>query len=79
MERHGGTVLKPGKTVVVRRVDVVFVNKTEWKCEGSTAGAQGGGRTHTFGLRLPAQTLRDAAAYRLPNVKLQGGEPVLVE
>ncbi len=47
--------------------------------DGSTAGAQGGGRTHTFGLRLPAQKLRNAAAYQLPNIKLQGGKPVLVE
>lgn len=71
--------IKSGKAVVVWRVDVVFVNKSDWKYEGSSAGAQGGGRTHTFGLRLPAQTLRDAAAYRLPNVRLQGGKPVLVE
>ena len=71
--------IKPGKTIVVWRVDVVFVTKTDWKYEASTAGAQGGGRTHTFGLRLPAQRLRDAAAYQLANIKLQGGKPVLVE
>lgn len=71
--------IKSGKAVVVWRVDVVFVDKPDWNYEGSTAGTQGGGRTHTFGLRLPAQKLRDAAAYQLPNVKLQGGRPVLVE
>jgi hypothetical protein len=71
--------IRSGKAVAVWRVDVIFVNKTDWKYEGSTAGSQGGGRTHTFGLRLPAQKLRHAAAYQLHNVKLQGGKPVLVE
>lgn len=71
--------IKADKAVVVWRVDVAFLSKDDWKYEGSTAGTQGGGRTHTFGLRLPAQKLRDAAVYHLPNVKLQRGKPVLVE
>jgi hypothetical protein len=37
----------------------------------------GGGRTHTFGVKLPATKLKDAAAYTLPGVVLKGGRPVL--
>jgi hypothetical protein len=69
--------VKPGRPVVIWRVDVIFLRKEDWKYEGSTAGAQGGGRTHTFGLRAPAQKLRNAAAFCLPNVVLRGGKPVM--
>jgi hypothetical protein len=69
--------IKPGRPVVIWRVDVAFLEKTDWKYEGSTAGASGGGRTHTFGLRSPAAKLRAAAAYSYPRVVLKGGRPVL--
>ncbi len=69
--------IKPGRPVVIWRVDVVFLDKSDWKYEGSTAGAGGGGRTHTFGLRTPAEKLRDAAAYTYPGVLLRGGRPVM--
>ncbi|MBI3183511.1 MAG: hypothetical protein HYZ28_15345 [Myxococcales bacterium] len=71
--------VKPGREVVVWRVDVVFLNKEDWKYEGSTAGHSGGGRTHTFGLKCPADKLRGAAAFELPGVALKGGRPVMVE
>jgi hypothetical protein len=69
--------VKPGREVVVWRVDVVFLDKGDWKYEGSDASAAGGGRTHTFGLREAAKRLKDAAAYVLPGVVLKGGRPVL--
>ena len=69
--------IKPGAPVVIWRVDVVFLNKTDWKYEGSSAGLGGGGRTHTFGLRCPAEKLRGATAFALPQVVLRGGKPVL--
>ena len=68
---------KPKRTVVIWRVDVVFLKKEDWKYEGSTAGSGGGGRTHTFGVRLPATKLKGAAAYALPGVVLKAGRPVL--
>jgi hypothetical protein len=43
-----------------------------------SAGSAGGGRTHTFGLRQPAQRLRDAAGYRAPGIVLKGKTPVLM-
>jgi len=69
--------LKKGTEVAIWRVDVVFLTRDDWKYEGSSAGASGGGRTHTFGLRQPAARLRDATAYRAPGVALRGGKPVL--
>jgi hypothetical protein len=69
--------IRPGRPVVVWRVDVIFLTKEDWKYEGSTASSQGGGRTHTFGLRAPAKKLRGSAAYALPNVVLRRGKPVL--
>jgi hypothetical protein len=65
--------------VVIWRVDVVFLDKDDWKYEKSGAGDGGGGRTHTFGVKLPANKLADAAAYELPGIKLKGGRPVLTE
>jgi hypothetical protein len=55
--------IKPGRAVVIWRVDVVFLDKKDWKYEGSKAGASGGGRTHTFGIQNPAAKLKDAAVY----------------
>jgi hypothetical protein len=71
--------IKPGRPVIVWRVDVVFLEKDDWKDEGSTASQGGGGRTHTFGVRLPATKLKDAAAYVNKNVILKGGKPIMTE
>jgi hypothetical protein len=68
--------LEAGKPVVVWRVDVVFLIKDDWKYEGSTAGDAGGGRTHTFGLKNPAEKLRDKAVYRRVDVVIRDGKPV---
>ena len=46
--------LEKNRPVIIWRVDVVFLEKSDWKYEKSKAGASGGGRTHTFGLRNPA-------------------------
>jgi hypothetical protein len=70
---------KPGREVVIWRVDVAYLEKEDWKYEGSTAKEGGGGRTHTFGLRQPATKLASAAAFSLPNVAVKNGKPVLVE
>jgi hypothetical protein len=72
-------IIKPGKPVVICRVDLVFLEKSDWKYEKSAAGATGGGRTHTFGVKNPATKLKGAAAYALPNIVLKGGKPVLAE
>jgi DNA modification methylase len=50
--------------------------KEDWKYEGSSAGSEGGGRTHTFGLKLPAKRLKDKAVYQRKDVKLIGGKAV---
>jgi hypothetical protein len=71
--------IKPGRPVVIWRVDVVFLEKKDWKYEGSKAGARGGGRTHTFGISNPATKLRNAAAYVNRNVILKGGKPIMAE
>jgi len=68
--------LEPRSPVIVWRVDVVFVNKDDWKYEGSTAGAGGGGRTHTFGLRNPAEKLKGKAVYQRSDVRVSGGKAV---
>ena len=43
--------LEPGRPVVIWRVDVVFLEHSDWKYEKSRAGDSGGGRTHTFGVK----------------------------
>lgn len=69
--------MKADTEVVIWRVDVVFLEKGDWKYEGSKAGDAGGGRTHTFGVKRPATKLKDCAAYSLPNVVIRDGGPVL--
>lgn len=69
--------IKADRPVVIWRVDVVFLNKEDWKYEKSSAGDAGGGRTHTFGVKYPAEKLKGCAAYRLPGIALKGGKPVL--
>jgi len=54
------------------------VEKADWKYEGSTAGVSGGGRTHTFGLRNPAEKLRGKAVYARRDIRIRGGKPTIV-
>jgi len=70
--------IKPGHPVVIWRVDVVFLTKENWKYEGSGAMEGKGGRTHTFGVRNAAKTLKGCAAYSFPGIVIKGGKPVLV-
>jgi hypothetical protein len=68
--------LESGRPVVIWRVDVVFLEKGDWKYERSGAGDAGGGRTHTFGVRNPATRLKGKAAYQRRDVRLRAGKPL---
>ncbi len=65
------------KPVIIWRVDVVFLEKSDWKYEKSSAGEGGGGRTHTFGVKNPAQKLRGKAVYQRRDLVVRDGKPVL--
>lgn len=65
------------RPVIIWRVDVVYLEKSDWKYERSTAGEAGGGRTHTFGVRNPATKLEGKAAYRRSDIVIRDGKPVL--
>lgn len=69
--------IRRGCEVVIWRVDVVFLAKTDWKYEKSKAGTGGGGRTHTFGVTKPATKLSGCAAYELPGIAIKDGKPTL--
>lgn len=68
--------LEPERPLIVWRVDVVFLERQDWKYEGSTAGPGEGGRTHTFGVRNPAQKLKGTAVYSRKDVVIRDGKPV---
>jgi hypothetical protein len=68
--------LEPGRPVVIWRVDVVFLDKQDWKYEKSTAGERGGGRTHTFGVKEAAKKLAGKAVYRRSDVIVRDGKPI---
>ena len=68
--------LEPQRPVVIWRVDVVFLEKSDWKYEKSTAGDSGGGRTHTFGVKKAANKLRGKAVYRRRDVVIRSGKPI---
>jgi hypothetical protein len=71
--------MKPGKIVAIWRVDVIFLRKEDWKYEGSKAAEGIGGRTHTFGVKLPAKLLKSCIAYQNPRVAIRQGGPVLAD
>jgi len=68
--------LERGRPAVIWRVDVLFLNKDDWKYEKSAAGDTGGGRTHTFGVKNPATKLQGKAVYRRSDVVIRDGKPV---
>jgi len=69
--------IKANCPVVIWRVDVAYLESTDWKYEKSSAGDGKGGRTHTFGVLNPATKLVGAAAYALPGIVIKGGKPTL--
>lgn len=68
--------LEQGKPVIIWRVDVIFLQKADWKYEKSSAGESGGGRTHTFGVQNAAQKLKGHAIYQRKDVIIRDGKPV---
>jgi hypothetical protein len=70
--------IEPKKPVVIWRVDMVFLEKADWKYEKSGAGETGGGRTHTFGVRNPARILKDCAVYARKDIQIKDGKPISV-
>jgi hypothetical protein len=64
------------RPVIIWRVDVVFLAKTDWKYEKSTAGEGGGGRTHTFGVKEAAKKLKSCAVFRRNDVIIRDGKPI---
>lgn len=71
--------MKHGRSVLVWRVDIPFLGTEQWKYEGSKAAEGRGGRTHTFGVKNPADVLAKAIVYQAPGVCLSRGKPCLVE
>lgn len=69
--------MKRGKHVVIWRVDVCFLRKGDWKYEGSRAREGRGGRTHTFGIKKPAQRFKRAIVYKHPLLVVSHGGPTL--
>jgi hypothetical protein len=71
--------MKLGKPVLIWRVDLPFLQTTDWKYEGSKAKQRQGGRTHTFGIRNPKTAISKAIVYQAPGVSLSRGTPSLVD
>jgi len=69
--------IKAGKSVLIWRVDVAFLHEEDWKYEGSKAGEGRGGRTHTFGVKYPANRFALAMVYRYPKIVLRQSKPTL--
>src|SRR5262249_32048960 len=65
--------LEPNRPIVIWRVDVVYLERRDWKYEKSSAGESGGGRTHTFGVKKPALKLQGCAVYRRKDVIIRDG------
>ncbi len=72
-------MIKHARPVVVWRVDVAFLRREDWKYEGSKAREGRGGRTHTFGIKNPAEKFARAILYHHPRVVLRQSKPTLAE
>ena len=70
-------IIKPGRSVVIWRVDVPFLRREDWKYEGSRAGEGRGGRTHTFGVKHPSDRFASAIVYCHPRIVRRQGKPTL--
>jgi len=70
-------LMKPGRLVPIWRVDLPFLREEDWKYEGSRAGEGRGGRTHTFGVKNPAERLSGCVVYHAPRIVLAHGKPTL--
>ncbi|HXX23854.1 MAG TPA: hypothetical protein VEO19_11950 [Terriglobia bacterium] len=70
-------IIKPGKSIVVWRVDAAFLQSKDWKYEGSKAREVKGGRTHTFGVRNPAAKFAQTIIYHRPKIVLRQSKPTL--
>ncbi len=64
--------IERGRPVLIWRTDVIYLKKSDWKYEGSKAGATGGGRTHTFGVANAAKKLTGCAAYKRLDIRILG-------
>ncbi len=64
------------KPVIIWRVDIVLLERSDWKYEKSSASQKGGGRTHTFGVKNAAMKLRGCAIYERHDVILRDGKPI---
>jgi hypothetical protein len=71
--------MKPGKGVLIWRVDIPFLTQECWKYEKSKAAEGVGGRTHTFGVSNPKDSIVTAIIYHAPTVRLSGGKPCLID
>lgn len=70
-------IIKSNRAVVIWRVDVAFLREEDWKYEGSKAGEGRGGRTHTFGVKHPADRFSGAVAFQHPRIILRQSRPTL--
>jgi hypothetical protein len=71
--------MKRGRSVLVWRLDIPFLEKEHWKYEGSKAAEGRGGRTHTFGVKNAARVLTESIVYQAPGVRLSAGKPCLAD
>lgn len=70
-------LMKRGRPVPIWRVDLPFLREEDWKYEGSRAGQGRGGRTHTFGVKNPADRPSGSVVYQAPAIILSRGRPTL--
>jgi hypothetical protein len=70
-------IIKTERKVVIWRVDVPFLNQEDWKYETSKAAEGRGGRTHTFGVKLPASRFANSIVFQHPKIILRQSRPTL--
>ena len=69
--------MKAGHSAAIWRVDIPFLKESDWKYEASKAAEGRGGRTHTFGVKNPAERLKTSIIYQAPGITLRSSRPTL--
>jgi len=67
--------IEPGKPVTIWRVDVDFLDTSDWIYAKSSAGAVGGGRTAILGVRNAAKRFQGKSVYQRQDIVLRYSKP----
>ena len=68
--------IERNRSLIIWKVDIVFLQKKDLKYEKNGAGTAGGGRAHTFDVIKPTKKLRGTAVYKRSGIIVRDEKPI---